>query len=207
MDYTYWNEYYEKNIAPIEPTSFSKEVIKYLSNNRKLLELGCGNGRDAVFFAKNKIDVVAIDQSEAAINVLKNYENLYDNITFIKDDFVNSDVLNNRKFDYIYSRFTLHSITEDQQRHIIKKVYNTLEHEGMFFIEARSINDSLYGKGEKIGDNEYIYNSHYRRFINIDELTTILLNEGFTIEFANESDEYAVYKDEKPMVIRVIAKK
>ena len=43
---------------------FKKHVVK------KLLELGCGQGRDTTFFASNGIDVVAIDCSRVAIDAL-----------------------------------------------------------------------------------------------------------------------------------------
>ena len=67
MDYKYWNEYYKKNIAPNEPSKFAKDILKYLDSGKKLIELGCGNGRDAMFLANNNISVVAIDQSESSI--------------------------------------------------------------------------------------------------------------------------------------------
>ena len=44
---------------------FKKHVVK------KLLELGCGQGRDTTFFASNGIDVVAIDCSRVAIEAFK----------------------------------------------------------------------------------------------------------------------------------------
>ena len=53
MDYKYWNEYYKKNIAPNEPSKFAKDILKYLDSGKKLIELGCGNGRDAMFLANN----------------------------------------------------------------------------------------------------------------------------------------------------------
>jgi ubiquinone/menaquinone biosynthesis C-methylase UbiE len=37
---------------------------------KKILELGCGQGRDTIFFASNGLDVVAVDSSHIAIDVL-----------------------------------------------------------------------------------------------------------------------------------------
>lgn len=68
-------------------------------------------------------------------------------------------------------------------------------------------NLNLLYEGEKVGDDEYIYNSHYRRFLKIEDLVDDLKRGGFNIIFANESDSYAVYKDERPYVIRIIAQK
>lgn len=207
MDHKYWNEYYKKNKAPIEPSNFAVEVFKYLEEGKELLELGCGNGRDSLHFAKKHIRVTAMDQSESAINILQENNKNKKNIKFIIDDFVNSKIYYNENYEYIYSRFTLHSITKEEQDILFDKVYMALNNKGKFFIEVRSINDEIYGKGEKVGDDEYIYNSHYRRFLKIEDLVDDLKRGGFNIIFANESDSYAVYKDERPYVIRIIAQK
>ena len=206
MDYKYWNEYYKKNIAPNEPSKFAKDILKYLDSGKKLIELGCGNGRDAMFLANNNISVVAIDQSESSINNLKQSVS-NNNIECVVDDFIKTKLLKRESFDYIYSRFTLHSISEEQEEKLLKRVYEGLKKDGLFLVEARSIKDDIFGLGEKIARNTYVYNNHSRRFIVLDELVKKLTSYGFKIEFVNESNNYAAYKDQNPIVIRVIAKK
>ncbi|WP_207741083.1 class I SAM-dependent methyltransferase [Paraclostridium bifermentans] len=206
MDNQYWNNYYKKNLAPKEASNFAWYIMKYLEKNKFIIELGCGNGRDSLFFTNNGINVLAIDQSEAIIDDLK-VKNKYKNIKFIQDDFVNSKLLDEIKVDYVYSRFTIHSITEEDEEKLIKRVYNCLKNKGMFFIEVRSVKDELYGLGEKIARNAYIYDDHYRRFIVIDELVKNLEKNGFKIILAQESRDWAIYKDSNPIIIRIIAKK
>jgi tRNA1(Val) A37 N6-methylase TrmN6 len=59
-----------------------------LEEGKKLIELGCGNGRYSVFFCKNNINVVAVDQVDSEIEFLnENYAN--ENIEFVCDDFTN----------------------------------------------------------------------------------------------------------------------
>lgn len=206
MDNQYWNNYYKINLAPKEASNFANYTMKYLEKNKLLIELGCGNGRDSLFFANNGINVIAIDQSETIINNLK-YNNQYENIEFIQDDFVNSKLLESIEADFIYSRFTIHSITEKDEEKLIKRVYNCLKKEGIFFIEVRSTKDELYGLGEKVSRNAYIYNDHYRRFIIMDELIKSIKKIGFKIILAQESRNWAIYKNSNPIVIRIIAKK
>lgn len=206
MDYKYWNNYYRQKLAPDEPSKFAQDMMEYLEKDKKLIELGCGNGRDAIFFSGNRINVIAIDQSESSINDLNN--KVYnDNIKFISDDFIKTNILQESEFDYVYSRFTMHSISEEQEDILLSRVNNTLKKEGLFFIEVRSIKDDIYGLGKKIGRNTYIYNEHTRRFIVMEELVKKLELIGFNIVFANESNDYAIYKDQNPVVIRIIAKK
>lgn len=206
MDYKYWNEYYKKNEAPNEPSKFAKYVLKYLDEGKNLIELGCGNGRDAIFLSKHKINVIAIDQSESSINNLK-VSNSNDNIEFIADDFIETRLLEEERFDYVYSRFTLHSISEEQEDILLKRVYKALKKDGMFLIEVRSVKDDIFGLGKKIGRNTYFYNNHSRRFVVLEEIVEKLMLVGFKVDLANESNNYAAYKDQNPIVIRIIAKK
>lgn len=205
MDKEYWNDYYKKDIAPKNPSFFAKEILNKLTSNKSLLEIGCGNGRDSIFFGKNDLKVTSIDQAKVIIEKLKS-EN-HKNIEFINDNFINSTIYNTHKFDYVYSRFTLHSIRDEEQDELLNNIYKVLNYDGILFIEARSINDNIYGLGENVGKNAYIYNNHYRRFLDINELTLQLENKGFEILFAKESNNWAVYKDEDPIVIRLYAKK
>lgn len=206
MDYKYWNEYYKKNIAPSEPSKFAKDILKYLESGKKLIELGCGNGRDAIFLSNNKIDVVAVDQCESSINNLKSSVSS-DNIDFVADDFIETKLLEKESFDYVYSRFTLHSISEEQENKLINRVYEALKKDGLLLIEVRSVKDEIFGLGEQIARNTYIYNNHSRRFIILDELIEKLTLNGFKVDFADENNDYAIYKDQNPIVIRVIARK
>ena len=64
----YWNKYYRLKKSPLLPSNFAKYCKKkYLKKNKSLLEIGCGNGRDAFFFYKNNLNVTAIDKSESII--------------------------------------------------------------------------------------------------------------------------------------------
>ncbi|MDT8978021.1 class I SAM-dependent methyltransferase [Paenibacillus sp. chi10] len=206
MDYSYWDNYYSKMIATKEPTPFAKDILPMLETGKTLVELGCGNGRDSLFFAENNLRVVAIDQSHNAILNLQSSCS-YDNIEFRVDDFIHSDVLMENSFDYVYSRFTLHSITEEEEGLLLHNVYHSLKKDGQFFIEVRSVKDEIFGLGEKVGRNAYFYNEHYRRFIVLEEIVQKLQAIGFKVNHMVEGNNYAVYKDENPVVIRVIAQK
>jgi tellurite methyltransferase len=55
-----------------EPSNLARTALRYWKTMRQeergpLLDLGCGEGRDAVFFAQEGFDVLAVDGSEAAL--------------------------------------------------------------------------------------------------------------------------------------------
>ena len=205
-DTPYWNEYYSKNLALESPSPFAEFVGGYLEKGRSLLELGCGNGRDSVFFARMGIEVTGIDTSDATVENLNNQVNL-ENCYFICDDFVCSPALFVTQFDYCYSRFSIHAINETQEVEVLKNVYGALKQNGKFFIETRSVNDDLYGKGEKAGENAYIYDGHYRRFIVKKDLEKNAVNAGFQIIYSEENRGFAPFKNADPPIIRMILQK
>jgi ubiquinone/menaquinone biosynthesis C-methylase UbiE len=205
MDKKYWTDYYTKKMAPTNPTQFAKDITSYLEINNVILDLGCGNGRDSVYFDELGLKVVAIDQAESAISELRKIYG--DKIKFVLGDFIESTLIDELNYDYVYSRFTIHAVTDMQEDELLDKVYKILKPDGIFFIEARSIKDDLFGKGQMVEKNAYIYNQHYRRFIDIDNLIMKLKKRGFAIYDSTQGKNLAVYKDENPAVIRVIAKK
>ena len=282
-----------------------------------LLELGCGNGRDALFFAKNGIKVTAIDQVADEISYLASI--CEENPHFISGDFTDleaifnvnsacsdflgsasphcneansplgnhcidlvfphkartqsplslckntknststtlsrrldkrSEVPNARifsnandgesqkdssnsinanifsesqsdsndstitkkhkqspQFHCIYSRFTLHSITNAQQERLLSQISHFLAKNGIVAIEARGLKNSLYQKGEALIDeaNAFIYDNHYRRFVDFETLCEILQAKGFYIEFAKEERGFAPFNDEDDYFFRIIA--
>ena len=189
-DKKYWTEYYSTHSKPTGASTFAEFILPKLDENKRLIELGCGNGRDSIFFSNNNIKVVAVDQIDDEIDFLnENYRN--DNIDFVCDDFTNlaesaNDLVINNDFDYVYSRFTFHSIEEAK--------------------EDRTLKDPMFKQGEALSETEN-FTTHYRRYMDLDKIIEKLESRGFEIIFKIEDNDLAVYKDDNPYVIRIIAKK
>lgn len=232
MDMNYWTKYYSANKQNSQNSLFADFVLQhYLAPESKLLELGCGNGRDSIYFAKNGIKVSAIDQVQSEIEYLqsldssapepistetatvqksKNTESTtaeYNPPKFISADFTRLDnIALDAPFDCIYSRFTLHSITQEEQQRLLAQIPSLLAPCGMLAIEARGLKNSLYQKGEAVAgqENAFIYDSHYRRFIDFDKLCAQLAKD-FKVIFAKENSGFAPFGDEDDYFFRVIA--
>lgn len=205
-DVEYWNKYYEESHDIEKPSLFAESVIGLMTENRNLLELGCGNGRDSLYFIRHGINVTGIDASDTAIKRL-HAANSYGNAYFICDDFVCSSTIFVEQFDYCYSRFSLHAINAEQESEVIKNIYRALKKGGRFFIEVRSVNDDIYGLGEKIAEDTYVYEGHFRRFVVKDELEHKLEQAGFCISYSEEKRGFAPYGESNPPIIRIIAEK
>lgn len=201
----YWNRYYTNKVCSTEPSPFAKYISTLIDTGKTMLELGCGNGRDAVYFAGLGINVIAIDMSGAAIEMLKDMK--IANTEFICGDFINNDIHKASIYDYVYSRFTIHSINQNQEKVLLQNMYRSLKSGGKFFIEVRGIKDTLFGKGEALERNAYFYDNHYRRFIVMQELVNSMTELGYVVEYAQESTGFAPYGNDDPEVIRIVAVK
>lgn len=209
-DKKYWTEYYAKNSKPTAPSTFAKFILPKLKENKNLIELGCGNGRDSIYFAQNKINVISVDQVKEEIDYL-NRNHKEENITFICDDFTNliqtkHEILNNINIDYVYSRFTFHSINEFKENRTLDWIKNNLNKGGYFFLEARSLKDPMFKQGKILSETENFI-THYRRYMDLNKISEKLKMRNFEIIFKLEDKNLAPYKDDNPYIIRIIAKK
>jgi tellurite methyltransferase len=57
----------------LKPNNIVVDSIKFLNKNAKVLDMGCGEGRNSFFLAKNKFDVTAVDSSEKGIEKLNEF--------------------------------------------------------------------------------------------------------------------------------------
>lgn len=209
-DKEYWNEYYKTHSNPGDESTFANFVLSRLEKGKTLIELGCGNGRDSIYFSKNGMNIIAVDQVKDEIDYLNGkYKN--ENLIFVCDDFTNliqseNDLIRNSNFDYVYSRFTFHSINEKKEDRTIQWIEDNLKKDGLFFLEARSLNDPMFRRGKALSDSEN-FTTHYRRYMDLEKFTDKLESGNFRIEYSIEDNNLAVYKDDNPYVIRIIARK
>jgi adenylylsulfate kinase-like enzyme len=200
----HWTQFY-RNAKAQPPSSFAMACAQRFHAQMSLLELGCGNGRDAAFFAQRGLRVTALDRSDAAIESC-NSGPFGLAAEFLCLDAANASSLLPRRFDVVYSRFSLHAMTPEEESGALRASRDLLSAGGLLCIECRSINDALAREGEVISPTERI-SGHYRRFIVRQELIEQLESLGFNIIEQIESQGLARYGDEDPVVIRIIAQK
>jgi SAM-dependent methyltransferase len=203
----YWQEFY-KNYEFIEPSNFAIFVKNFLDNevldntalnqnrnieisgneqpvvaNKKLLDCGCGNGRDSYYLSKY-YDVTGIDTSFKPSDI--------SNCSFKINDFCEYE---KNEFDIIYSRFTFHSITNEQHEIFL----NSICRNQIVCIETRSVlsRECIKTHGE----------DHYRNHTDKTYIIDLLRKHNFDILYICEKDDIAIYKNENPICIRIIAKK
>jgi len=199
----HWDEYYKKDNIPDYPSPFAEYVANKLSNQQTILEVGCGNGRDAKFLASQGHLVTGLDRSVEAIELCKK---LYSNesLGFFLGTIIDIAKINKKKYDLIYSRFVIHAMSLHEEIKTLNMSHKLLNKDGQFFVECRSINDPLSRKGDILSKTERI-EGHYRRFIILEEFKQRLVQVGFKIMQSIESDGLAKFGEDDPVVIRIHA--
>ncbi|MDD3008625.1 MAG: methyltransferase domain-containing protein [Arcobacter sp.] len=142
----FWNTKFSKAdyFYGINPNEFLASNMKILENHKKLLCLGEGEGRNALFFAKNGFDVSAIDASNLGLEKLKNraIEEKLD-IQTICMDLNDWTVL--EKYDVIVASY-LH-MYKNEREELFKKIENSLNTNGYFIGEFFSTKQLSYNSG------------------------------------------------------------
>ena len=201
----HWNYFYKSKKLINKPTNFAIFCQKKLKKYKGVIyDVGCGNGRDVIFFNKKKNYCIGIDKSfQAIVNNKNNFFNYKNN--FIKRNFCKFflEKIKNVRFS-VYSRFSLHSINSKGEEKLINSLVKQ-KNLDFLFIETRTLDDDFYGVGKKIGKHEFI-STHYRRFID-PLILKKKLKENFKIIYFKKSRGFAKFGKEDPCVLRIIAKK
>ena len=114
-------------------TKIVEEIImKYHLDREKMLEIGCGEGRDARYLLNKNYNVLATDISQEAINYCQKnditHKNNYKVLDALSDNSQN-------KYGFIYSVACLHMLVLDEDRNkYYKYIYNHLEDNGYALI-------------------------------------------------------------------------
>ena len=189
-----WDKVYSKDSAFIgdEPSNFSQICYSNFKKHhvKKLLELGCGQGRDTLFFASHELDIYAIDSSKVAIESLEQKigkENT--SIKLRQFDAGQGIPFSNKYFDAVYSHmFYNMRFTDEELSFLFKESSRVLRNNGLLYFSVRSDKDVLYNKGKKIDNNIYEINGFQIRFFTKAQIKSFLANH-FEIKTIEERYE------------------
>lgn len=203
----YWRSQYDNFLVPDNPSAFANFCSLHFGAQKdvSLIDLGCGNGRDAVYFCSFFPEVIGIDASAAALSSAAQLGSARgQSFRLVEADFAEEefDLLTLSPY-VLYSRFTLHSLSAGQEAKLFSSI--SRQSRALYLcIETRSVGDALYGVGEKVDEDAY-FSDHFRRFSVPDELRNKLSELG-NIEIFEEDTGFAPRGTDDPMLIRAIVK-
>jgi ubiquinone/menaquinone biosynthesis C-methylase UbiE len=211
----YWDSFYTKNNQLQEPSPFAQWCVQnYFDSDSKVLDLGCGNGRDTFYFLKNKIVATGADGSSHVIgvnNTRLGLTGVEQSTTFFELHFGESEVKElpanlPEDINVIYSRFFLHAISEADEDRVLDFCDSSLQEGGKLCFEFRTTHDPLMSQGIRLSANER-YTDHYRRFIDSTSFRKKIKKRGWDELYFIESKNLAIWGNENPVVARIILSK
>lgn len=159
-------------------TKIVEDIInKYKLSKTKMLEIGCGEGRDARYLLEKGYDVLATDVSEEAIRYCREHDIEH------KDKYEVLDVLkngkSNDKYGYIYTIAVIHMLVLDEDRDkFYQYIYNHLEDNGYSLILSMG-----NGKDNSKTDIDKAFDNVKRRHQELDEEIDIAATSCRIVDF------------------------
>ena len=127
---------YEKNdnFWGCEESNAAQELVKNLGVNDgviyNILEIGCGEGRDSIYFAQQGYNVTAVDSSKEGIKVLNSISrNKGFKINTIVSNIENYTL--NQEFDAIFSIGTLHYVKATERIKLFERMKTKTKNNGI----------------------------------------------------------------------------
>jgi SAM-dependent methyltransferase len=190
-----WDKVYSNDSAFFgeNPSDFAQKCYSDFKKYevKRLLELGCGQGRDTIFFASNGLDVHAVDSSKIAIENI-NQKIRGKNISLHLRHFEARQALpfDTSCFDAVYSHmFYNMRFTDEELSYLFKESSRVLKNNGLLYFSVRSDKDVLYNKGKKLDSKIYEINGFQIRFFTKEQIESFLVNY---FEIKNIEEGYEV---------------
>ncbi|HJU59864.1 MAG TPA: class I SAM-dependent methyltransferase [Nitrososphaeraceae archaeon] len=182
-----WDKIYsnDSHFFGEEPSNFAlicyEEFVKH--KVKKILELGCGQGRDTLYFASKGLEVFAIDSSKIAIeNLTIKAKELNFDINLKNINAVEGLPFHNNHFDAVYSHmFYNMSFSDDELKFLFYETKRVLKNSGILSFSVRNDKDIMYRKGTKIVENIYNINGFQIRFFTKHDIN-FFINNNFKIK-------------------------
>ena len=202
----YWDNYYNLKEQNTNPSNFALFIDKkFIKKDTQILEVGSGDGRDTFFLRKKAKYILGVDLSNIVIkkNKLKAKRLGYKNIDFknLSSNLIHK--IKNKKINFIYARFFIHSINELKEDIFLKILSKKFNDNILIALEFRTIKDVLIKKGKKISKYERL-TDHYRRFIDPKKFEKKIQNLKFKILFKKIGINLSKTRNENPHLCRII---
>jgi len=195
-----WSKEKHQSYKTVEIDKSIKDFYKFLKSKKisgSLLDLGCGNGKNTLFFQKKGLHSFGIDFAKSAIAICKKNAK----VEKVNPQFEVASVLNFRsreKFDVVIDCGCLHHIRRIYWNQYKKTLLDNLKVEGYFYIHGISDGEANKKLSKHPNKRNWIINTrgHYTTFFSYNDIKK-LLGSKFRIE-----KQYEFKSQNSPLTLR-----
>ena len=203
----YWEEHYHHDTSPREPSLFASDLVRSLSAPALVIDMGCGNGRDSLFFAESGHRVIAVDGSAEAIEHLRQrasaeresrvrvlQADLSDVAAYVQLEALVWDEREPTTRLIVYGRFLLHAVPLHTQDLFVTRMTTLLGPGDEMHLEYRT--------GDLDAVTYEFGCTHYRRSVDPSSVEAVALSTGIVTARSEVSEDFAPLGDERPLCAR-----
>ena len=203
----FWGRFYAASghLVPTEASLFAQWVAERESSGN-LIDLGCGNGRDTLFFAQRGFRVTGVEGHPRAgrktllglpadgrpeIRQL-NLESLRDTLL------LGAELARGEGERSVYSRFLMHALTDAARQNAWRLMAMSLRAGGRGYLEFRTPKDARRFKA---------FGEHFRRYLSPDEAEEEAALVGLRVVHREVGTGLAPFEREDPVLCRMIVER
>ena len=133
-------------------TEIRDRFVKLLPDKGKIMDLGCGSGRDTLYFSRKGLIVTPVDASRILCDITTKH-------TGIKAKRMMFEDLNEvKKYDGIWAYASVEHLPYEQLVDVLKKVHRALKEQGILYISFK------YGLFEGVRNGRHCMDMNENKF-------------------------------------------
>ena len=203
----YWNQFYGARAKTLAvPSQFALFVLGETADDCSIVDIGCGTGRDALYFSSQGRKVVGVDASVAGVEHCARTaaDNGLD-ATFLASVVDSPSLADEIKRasgsdgpNCVYARFFIHAINDEEEQDFLTLASHLCKDGDLLAVEFRTLRDAQLAKET---------GAHYRRYVNPLTFIHRAISHGFASDYFVEGFGYAKYKNDDAHVARCMLRK
>ena len=145
----YYNEHaqaYFQRTVHLDMTRFYRPFLKHLKPGAKILDAGCGSGRDSLYFKRRGFEVTAFDASKELVALSAKL--LDQEVLLMRFE----DLTLPDRYDRIWACASLLHVDKGKLAEVLRNLTAHLKDGGIFYMSFK------YGEGERWIDGRYFHN-------------------------------------------------